>query len=99
MIHKYNCPPGYPTEPTGGRNPQNHFFLGCQVPASGIDFNAEQGGTNVGSGETDATGTAIISGVSPGTTRITELPREGYGPPKIFCASYPAEGGERPARL
>jgi hypothetical protein len=92
VIHKYNCPPGFPTEPQGGRSPQGHFFDGCQVPASGVNFNAEQGGNTVGSGATDTAGTAIITGVAAGTTRISELPREGYGPPKIFCASYPTTG-------
>ena len=93
VLHKYLCPPGYPTEPLGGRSPNSHFFDGCQVPQGGINFNVEQNGQTVTSGETDASGTAVIPNVPTGTIRISELPREGYSPPKVFCAAFPVDAG------
>ncbi len=93
VLHKYDCPPGYPAEPQGGRSPFEWLFNGCQQPAAGVSFGVEQGGTSVGSGSTDETGTAVISGVPTGSSRISELPREGWGPPLILCATYPVTTG------
>jgi hypothetical protein len=90
IIHKFSCPPGYPPESTAGDTPLEYLSDGCTVALSGISFNVEQGGQTAGSGETDATGTALITGVGAGTNRISELPREGYAPPRVFCSIHPS---------
>ncbi|MEZ4498775.1 MAG: prealbumin-like fold domain-containing protein [Thermomicrobiales bacterium] len=93
VIHKFDCPPGYPTTPQGGRSPNSWFFEGCQQPASGVTFNVEQGGSTVATGETDSSGDVVMTGIPVGSTRIAELPREGWGPPVVLCASYPVVDG------
>jgi uncharacterized membrane protein YgcG len=59
--------------------------------APGSEFKVTQGET-VLSALTATDGIAPFTGVSPGELRISELPREGYDPPQVFCRS--AKEGE-----
>jgi hypothetical protein len=92
VIHKFECPPGFEST---SRFAISGYVEGCQVPWSGVTFNVEQNGQNVGSGQTDASGTAIITDVPAGSLRVSELPLEGWEQPLVFCASYLAENPSR----
>jgi hypothetical protein len=90
VIHKFDCPPGYPTD---GMTGFESLAEGCSVPAPDITFSVNQGGNQVASGATDAAGEVALEGAAIGATHISELPIEGWDPPRVFCASVPVGMG------
>ena len=86
LVHKYNCPPGYPSDGTTGFE---ELREGCSIPAPNVDFSVDQGGSQVASGTTDSQGEVALTGAGIGATRISEPSIDGWDPPRVFCASVP----------
>jgi hypothetical protein len=86
VIQKYNCPPGFQSDDS---TDFEVLLEGCTLPAANVSFSANQGGNQVASGATNAQGEVALSGATPGLTRISELPIEGWDPPLVFCGAAP----------
>lgn len=86
VIHKYECPAGYPDSGTNGFE---EILGACTLPGSNVAFSVSQGGTEVDSGSTDTDGELALTGAATGITRISEFPIEGWEAPRVFCAIVP----------
>lgn len=87
FVDKRSCPPGF----AAINSSYTDIAMYCAAEAS-VEFTVTQGET-VLSAVTGETGVAKFPKVSAGAVRISEYPREGYDPPRVFCrATAETEG-------
>jgi hypothetical protein len=86
VVWKYQCPPGY-AEIGGGYDDYAEY---CQQLRSGQRYRLVQGENEVATFETSHEGVGSYTGAPSGETTISELPKEGYDQPRVFCRTYPA---------
>jgi hypothetical protein len=88
IIDKRICPPGF------AAIAKNYIDVAMYCTTeSGVEFTATQGETTL-SAVTGEDGVAEFTGLSAGELRITELPKEGYDPPRVFCRETEEGAGE-----
>ncbi|MEZ4529525.1 MAG: hypothetical protein R2855_00725 [Thermomicrobiales bacterium] len=78
-VDKRICPPGFSAISS------NYIEIAMYCSSEpGVEFKIAYGETTI-SAITGADGIARFADIPPGIFRISELPREGYDPPKVFC--------------
>jgi hypothetical protein len=88
IVNKRICPPGF------AAIPKSYVDIAMYCTSEGgVEFQVTQGETAL-SAVTGGDGVAEFTGLSAGALRITELPKEGYDPPKVFCRETKEGEGE-----